>query len=353
MQTSQIPTTNHYETAYEQFEGSTLFHRLEEKYRVKPFYIRYKALRQTAIMSSYGVNIFSMATAFTSVFVFLNTLLQNSVVSCVLCVAFLAVLELFKRLTIPDFFKNILQFRKINWLKGLFVLLLMGISISLSYFGAKESIILFTPEVVLEDVESAKSNPQKRIATLENRLSDIRKTQSWQGKLTPKGQKSYNRVTEQIAQIEGDLLENANRLNRKNDELIVKHSEKTSTNAYIFGIMTLIFDFSLLFLLGFSEYYDYRSLAEFTNRKSQQGTSVKQDFPTDNSNVFSSSNAVATTNNGIDERILGLAIKNAKANLAAYDAKIRNNEGNEDTNNKGREKWWSELQQLEARLQLT
>lgn len=352
MDNLQIPTTNQYETAYEQFVDASLFERLQDKYRVKPFYLRYKSLRQVALMSSYGVNVFSAATAFTCVFVFLNTLLQNSVIAGLLTIGFLTVLELFKRLMIPDFVKNILQFRRVNWLKGLAIVLLMLFSVTLSYFGARESVTLFTPKVTLTDVESPKQDTKSRIATLENRLTDIRKTQSWRGKLTPKGQKSYNRVTEQIAQIESDMLQNTNRIIAQNDELLVKHADKTNINAHIFGLLTLILDFSLILLLAFSEYYDYRSLAEFikTQTTNKDNTSAKNGST--NNLVFERSNVVATENNSIDERIIELAIKNAKANLSAYDAKIRNGEGNSDTNQKGRERWVSELQQLEARLQV-
>ena len=353
MENLQIPTTNQYEDAYEQFVDDSLFERLQDKYRVKPFYLRYKSLRQVTLMSSYGVNVFSAATAFTCVFVFLNTLLQNNVVAGLLAIGFLAVLELFKRLMIPDFVKNILQFRKVNWLKGFIIVLLMLFSVTLSYFGARESVALFTPKVELTDVESTKEDAKSRIAMLETRLNDIRKTQSWRGKLTPKGQKSYNRVTEQIAQIESDMLQNTNRIIGKNDELLVKHTESTNVNAHVFGVLTLILDFSLILLLAFSEYYDYRSLAEFIKLKTTDKHDTNPQNDATNSNIFGNKiNAIATNNSSIDGRIIELAIKNAKANLSAYDAKIRNGEGNSDTNQKGRERWVSELQQLEARLQV-
>jgi hypothetical protein len=354
MENFQIPTENQYQNAYEDFLDTTLFSRLQEKFVVKPFYLRYKLLRSVILTASYGINFFSAATAFTCVFVFANTLLQNSLLSGVFGASFLVLLEMFKRLMIPEFCKNILQFRQINWLKAVVIVLLMSISVALSYFGAKDSILLFTPKVELTNVEDAKKDHKKRIITLEKRLGEIRKTQSWQGTLTPKGQKAYNSVTEQASKIEADMLQNANRITLKNDELSVKHNEKTFNNASVFSVFTLFLDLSLIGLLFFCEYYDYRSFVEFA----QKGTPVKQvagnaktnNVITDNNNAFSLYNGVATQNGVIDDSILELAIKKAKANIAAYDAKIRNNEGNEDTNTRGREKWWNELQQLESKL---
>jgi hypothetical protein len=350
MENFQIPTENQYQNAYEDFLDTTLFSRLKEKFVVKPFYLRYKPLRSVMLIASYGINFFSAATAFTCVFVFANTLLQNSVMAGVFSVVFLGILEMFKRLLIPDFCKNILQFRQVNWLKGVVIVLLMCISVALSYFGAKDSVLLFTPKVELTNVEDVTKDHKSRIATLEKRLVEIRKTQSWHGTLTPKGQKAYNRVTEQVAQIESDLLQNANRITSQNDELSVKHDEKTFNSASVFSILTLFLDLSLIGLLFFCEYYDYRSFVEFAQKSAAVKQSDNSNNDTNDKGIFERSNSVATENNGIDERIISLAIKNAKANLAAYDAKIRNNEGNGDTNIRGREKWWNELQQLESKL---
>ena len=352
MEKSQIPTENQYQNAYEDFLDTTLFSRLQEKFVVKPFYLRYKLLRSVMLMASYGINFFSAATAFTCVFVFANTMLQNNVISGVFTVLFLGVLEMFKRLLIPDFCKNILQFRQLNWLKGAVIVLLMCISVALSYFGAKDSVLLFTPKVELTNVQDATKDHKNRIATLEKRLSEIRQTQNWHGTLTPKGQKAYNSVSEQVRAIELDMLQNANRLSSKNDEMSVKHTEKTFNNASVFSVFTLFLDLSLIGLLFFCEYYDYRSFVEFA----QKSLSVKQanDSNEDNNGkgVFGGSNSVATTNNGIDKRVLELAIKNAKANFQAYDAKMRNGEGNSETNEKGKLRWAGELEQLEARLQV-
>lgn len=267
---------------------------------------------------------------------------SNNVLSSIVAGSILIVLEIFKRLTIPDFVKNILQYKRVNWLKGCTIVLLMSVSITLSYFGARESVKLFTPDVILTNVDTSNQDYKARIMILEKRLNDIERTHTWQGKLTPKGQKSYNRITEQIAEIESNMLQNANRITNKNDEVVVKHTENTNTNAFVFSMITFVLDFSLLFLLAFCEYYDYRSLAEFSNfpiQTAHQGS------------ICERSNVVATENSA-EKRVFELAYKNAKANLQAYEAKLRNGEGNEVTNLKGRDRWTQELKELAEKLKL-
>ncbi len=368
MENLAIKTTNEFQEAHDEFLNSTLHQRLAQKFRVEPFYKRYRKLKNVLSVSSYGLNFFSAATAFTCVFVFLNTLLQNNLIAGLFSIGFLAVVEILKRLTIPDFFKNYLQFGKINVLKIVFIMGLTATSVGLSYLGAKDSVKMFTPSVQLLSVDSVKSSYTSRIADLEERLKDVKKTQSWRGKLTAAGQKTYNQISAQIASIEDDMLKNTNRVTDRNEDLQVKHSSKTEINAHFFGLFTLGLDLSLIIFLFFVEYYDYRSLTEFsqtTNPQYNDRNAIENITETSNTGIVAtnmakevhdieiSDNAVATDLNGADEGVLRLAIKNAKANLAAYEAKLRNREGNEDTIRRGIERWKNTLVELESRFQFS
>ena len=359
MKNSTVETKNVFQEAHSEFLNSTLHQRLTQKFKVEPFYKRYRTLKNVLSVSSYGLNLFSAATAFTCVFVFINTLLQNTLLASLFSTGFLTLLEILKRLTIPDFIKNYLQFGKINALKIIFIIGLTATSVVLSYIGAKDSVTIFTPSVQLLNVDSVKGSYTPRITALENRLKEIKNTQSWRGKLTPSGQKTYNQVFAQIATIEDDMLKNVNRITDKNDGLQVNHDSKTSVNAHYFGLFTLGLDLLLIAFLFFGEYYDYRSLTEFTQKLPPQYKTAKEDVATSSQNAENvatdlvldsefSDNAVATDLNGSDEGILRLAIKNAKANLAAYEAKLRNREGNEDTVQRGIERWKNKLVELES-----
>jgi hypothetical protein len=360
MKNLTIETKNVFQEAHSEFLNSTLHQRLEQKFKVEPFYKRYWTLKNVLSVSSYGLNLFSAATAFTCVFVFINTLLQNTVLGSFFSVGFLTLLEILKRLTIPDFIKNYLQFGRINALKIIFILGLTATSVALSYLGAKDSVEIFTPSVQLLSIDSVKGSYTPRITALENRLKEIKKTQSWRGKLTPAGQKTYNQVSAQIAVLEDDMLKNTNRITDKNDGLQSSHDSKTAVNAHHFGLFTLGLDLLLIAFLFFGEYYDYRSLTEFTQKSTPQYEDNKtSDVATSNAEIENvatdlvlepefSDNAVATDLNSSDEGVLRLAIKNAKANLAAYEAKLRNREGNSDTVQRGIERWTNKVIELES-----
>jgi hypothetical protein len=342
--------------AHNRFAASTESQRLQEKFEVKPYWERNRLLRNVAALSSYGLNLFSAATAFTCVYVFLNTLFKNDVLAGSFALAFLLIIETFKRLTIPQIFKNFFQFKKVNFWRLGFMVCLVAISVLLSYLGAKDTVKMFTPSVQLTDVNGVKQPFNDRIKALESRLSEIRETQSWRGKLTPQGQKSYNQVTNQIAEVESEMLQNSRKTVAKNDETTRQHTNKTSVNAHYFGLFTLVLDLSLIGFLFYCEYYDYRSFTEFaqltTKAPPQYATEKQSSKPTSNEGndvatpeVFQD---VATSSNGIDEGVLKLAIKNARANLAAYEAKLRNNDGNEDTNLRGIDRWKQKLSELEG-----
>jgi uncharacterized protein YukE len=320
MKNLSIKTRNDYADAFERFQNSALFERLDDKFQVKPFFERYRTMRLVALISSYGINLFSAATAFTCVFVFLQTMLQNSLLAASFAIAFLTGVEMFKRLTIPHFFKNLLQFGKVNFVKLAFIVGLTAVSVTLSYLGAKDTVQLFTPSVSLTDVDSIRTPYQQRITTLEGRLKEVKKAQSWKGKLTAEGQKTYNQISAQIATLENDMLQNASQTTAKNDEKAMQHSRKTSVNAHYFGLFTLLLDVSLLGLLYFVELYDFRSFTEFARLNNQSHATIPMiddDLPDDVNDSYDET-AVATRSHAFGGDFLQLAMKKARANISAY-----------------------------------
>lgn len=356
--TLSIKPSNEYQIAYQQFLDTRLAQRLQDKFSVKPFHIRYGLLKTLAKGTSYGLHVFGVATAFSSVFLFLNPLLQSGLLSGVFTTVFLLSLEAFKRLMIPDFCKNALQFRRVNWLKLTVIAALTTLSIALSYSSATATTELLTPSVFLTNIDSVKQQYQTRIATLENRLTDINQSQSRRGRLTTEGQASYKILTEQIALIESEMMQNVRSLSEGNTAKSRQLVRKTAANAHYFGLLTLALDLSLIGLLFFIEYYDFRSFTEFTQIKSevppqyprQKQASERAESDNEAAATSAQINNVATGSNGLDESILKLAIKSAKSNLMAYEAKLRNTDGNAETNQKGIERWQSKLTELESML---
>jgi hypothetical protein len=349
-------TSNEFKSYFEQFKTTTLAQRLTDKYRVRPFFERYKSLCRTMQIATYALNLFSVATAFMCVFAFLNIILPNALLSIVFSASFLVGIEHFKRLTIPNTFKAYFQFKEFNYLKIAFIVSLMLTSCFLSYTGAGDAVQQFTPKVTLIDTENMKNPYQSRIKNLEKQLKEVKRSQSWQGVLTPQGQKTYNAIQNQVNNLENQMFSEVNTATTKNDVSTNEHNTKTGAKAYYFSLFALILDLLLIGFFFFIEYYDYRSYTEFatlekdfandvTNQTPPPNVVATNDPVTENVPIFS----VATANNGfsLNSNTIELAIKKAKANIAAFKAKIRNDDGNRDTNEKGIERWELELSNLE------
>ena len=147
-----FPTTDTFSEAFESFQASGLFDRLQKKYQLKPYFEKYKAHRQVVFASSFFLNLFFIGTAFTCVFVVLKVVLPADLLAVVFSLVFLVLLEALKRLTIPGLFKTFLQFRKLNVIQAVVIIVLTAASVFLSYNGAKDVIHLLTPSVHLTDI---------------------------------------------------------------------------------------------------------------------------------------------------------------------------------------------------------
>ena len=58
MENLTIKTTNEFQDAHHEFLDSTLHQRLAKKFKVEPFYKRYRTLKNVLHVSSYGLNLF-------------------------------------------------------------------------------------------------------------------------------------------------------------------------------------------------------------------------------------------------------------------------------------------------------
>jgi hypothetical protein len=353
MEKLKFHTENVYENTYKGFLNNVLFDRLNQKFAIKPFFERYASLRKLAVIGSYVIHAFSVATAFVFVFSFLQTLLQNGLLAIIFTFMLLSGIEAFKRFLLPDAFKNYFQFNRIDSLRTIVIAGLIFISISLSFFGAKDAVQIFSPSVQLTSLDSVRLPYQQRINTLEKRLTEVKRSQSWKGKLTPQGQKAYTQLSAQIANVENQMLQQENRGTQQNDLLLTQHSTSTQSHSYWFGLFTLFFDLSLIGLLWFIEYYDYRSFCEFAQvakvNPNVDKTVATVNQPSEQVNL--TDNSAITENSDLNNDYLILAYKKAKANVAAFESKIRSGIGKPETNQKGLEKWQNRLIELEYSLQ--
>jgi hypothetical protein len=357
MQKLSFKTSSEFSESYEAFKNSHLAQELTEYFRVKPFFEQYATLRHVVHYTTLFIHFFAIATSFIGVYMFLLAMVKNALLTSALTLLFLTLIEAIKRLTIPKAIKEFLQFRKFRIMLVVVSLALTTLSMTLSYYGASDTVLIFTPAAKLTDVEPTKGEAKERIKELNRQRQEIKRSMSWKGTLTPQGAKAYNSVTAQIGKLEGNMIENVNRITAANDQTTNNHKEATTVRSAYFAVFTLCFDLLLLVAFFFLEYYNYRSFTEFAEH--QAAASGEQ--PTKDSDPTAAVATVATkektpvatvaTDNfgfSLNTNALQLAIKQAKGNIAAYHAKVKKGEGRPESNAAGLEKWNKELQELEA-----
>ena len=124
-----------FEDSYKEFQESSLYNRLNDKFKPIPYYKKYRPLRWIALLSSYLFNVFSGLTSSLLVYYFANELTGNWMIATFITLAFIVILETSKRKTSSIFFKDVIQYRKVNMLLLLFGLLLAVMSIYCFYFN--------------------------------------------------------------------------------------------------------------------------------------------------------------------------------------------------------------------------
>ena len=261
-----LRTSDDFAAAFNQFQASGTFERLQEKFRLKPYVERNKTLRAVTIGSSYFLNVFSVSTAFFCVFAFLQIIVPAFLAGC-LAFTGLAGLEALKRLTIPGFFQRFFQFRTVAAGSLTAIVLLVALSVVLSYKGAADAVLALTKAPDLIDVEAVRSPYVERIATLEAQKADLKKTSTYQGVYTSKGAKALEGYNTRLAALEAELSEKVGKAEGTNATLQADHIATTGVKAEYFAMAALILDLLLILALAWSEYYDYRSLAEFSKGK--------------------------------------------------------------------------------------
>jgi hypothetical protein len=285
-----IPQTDHFSESFRKFQDSRQFKRLQDKYKVRPFFERQRPLKVISDIGGYVLGVFSAATAFLFVWGFVQDLLSFKVLSAVFAVAFLVGLEALKRLTLPGVFKTFFQFRKIAAGQIAFAVFLSVASIASSYFGAKQAVKMLTPEVQLVSLEDVRKPYEERLRTLQADKADAMK-QTWKGKQTVQAAKRLNTIQNQEAEVQAAMLRAVQGAQTENSMEQQAHTADTHVNAEAFAGVTLVFELLMVLCLWYAELYDFRSLAEFAAHTRQTEGSGSP-HPTPNTEPHTKPNAL-------------------------------------------------------------
>ena len=186
-------TQSEFDQSFEQLQNNVGFQRLNDKFKVKPFYLKYKGVKMFFSAFSYFIQIITVTVSFVCVAAML-TPLMNIYLAYAITVLSLIGIELLKRLTFKPTVKEFLQFHKVALFSLFLSLSMLSVSLWLTWNGGKETVFLLSDAPELLNVDSLTGYEKTRIKELTGQLSEIKRTQSWKGVLTPKGQTSYNRV---------------------------------------------------------------------------------------------------------------------------------------------------------------
>ena len=254
-----------YSDAYKQqvanFNESKIKQRLESKFEVKPYYLANKNLYYFSKFCSYAFNFLSICTSFTFVVSLLSGI--SFTISVALALIVLCVVEALKQFLIPDIAKNYLQFDKLMKIRIFVSILLICFSALCSYKGANLAVQMQTevPEVINQD--SIKNAYTAKIEALEAKQTGLSAIK-YKGTTTRTAQRSIEKIQIQINSLTGLLQSELNQATNYNQTILTEHRAKTDVNGLYFALLALIFDLGLILSLLYSEYYDYRSICDFT-----------------------------------------------------------------------------------------
>lgn len=254
-----------YADAYKQqladFNESKLKARLTAKFDVKPYYLANRKLYYFSKICSYAFNFLSVCTSFTFVFSLLSGV--SFILSVGLALVVLVLIEALKQFLIPDIAKSYFQFDRLTPIRIGFAIGLIGISALCSYKGANLAIESQTDKPVLINQDSIKTAYTAKIEALEAKQGELQKIK-YRGTTTRTAQRSIEQIQKQINTITRLHQSELEQTIIKNQDIQTHHQSKTGDNSLYFALLALIFDLGLLCSLIYVEYYDYRSLCDFT-----------------------------------------------------------------------------------------
>ena len=266
-----FPTTNPHSEKFSQFENTRLMDRLEKKFTPKPYWKNYALLRGVVFVSSYLFNVLSAATAAALVFFTLRALVGSDLLAGTITAAALVALELVKRETGQRFFHDLLQFRKMSpGLAGV-VVLMMGLSTTASYFGAKRAVTEFSqpPATIRADTLTAPLLAQ--VTAADKQISAAAQMKK-KGVVTASAQRTIERLSRQKETALGEISRIQQRTDNRNDNAETKHEQDTKINANGFAAITLTSELLLLLCLWYLQFYDYRSFVEYCEKGTDTAT---------------------------------------------------------------------------------
>ena len=235
---------------------------LAEKYANKPYHVRWLVLYYITKAFSFLFNIGSAIGAFALGYYFTFRLTNEHVSACIFGSVSVAMWEVLKRYTIGEMYKDYFADNRLDYKLVTFVILIVGGSISASYFGAKSAIPDIMEGPQLESYESKTLALRTSLAEQKKRLADFNKDKSnynAQGEMYyDLARKTRPEMVRKISDLELKLASAEQKTNQTNETKGIAHAVYVSDNASHYALAVALFDILLLLCFFFTENYDYK-----------------------------------------------------------------------------------------------
>jgi hypothetical protein len=257
-------------------------------------------------------------------------------------------------------------------------LLLAALSVSSSYFGAKQLVNQFTPPPALEDATAAAAPIRDQLATIDRQIEKHLSNKNDRGEVYIRSQRAAERLTKQKETLLAQWVKVEDRTATKNETTAAAHLQQTTLNAKHFAAVTLLLELLFLLCSFYLEYFDFRSFIEFAGRghiSNDDNVSFAYTRPDSQSQRLNPPivnttpdgktangktpeiapngkplNGHAVHINTTSKDAIQKAIKHVKGRIASAAHRLRNGIGQPETSRRNIEHHTSELRELEAML---
>lgn len=267
---------NIFAEAFQQFDEEEFFSKLHHKVKNKPYYERYVGFKNTINILSY---IFSIASAITSAYAVYwlaswagASIWLSVAIGCVI----LVFMEQIKRKASEEtwqvyFFEGKLP---LGWL--LLSLLLFGIGVFASSFGAKEGTKEFAPLAKLITSDTTANLYRERVTALEKENQRLARQKNEKGEIFWPAQRQMAKNREVIAKYEARALDRDEKTEGKNENLQTEHDNNVAFASRVLMLVQIFMELCFEGCIAYVWYFYFRAYVE---RKRLQGIADEEETP--------------------------------------------------------------------------
>ena len=288
MEKIEISTTNVFEERAKEFANTKLAQRLQEKYKAKPYEERRKVLYWLSIAGSWLCNAVAVVASASFVFGFVYSLIAKveaipypTAIASFAALCVLVFIEVLKRVTVPEFFKDVFQygFKGSYYTRLVAIVALVSVSTYFSYRGGHEFVeIVLNEPAYQEPTEKTAQEIQERY---KGKITDAKKTSEtyrnsklWRGRLSDKDAREYKKLVDNVAALEREenaeiqAMENDNREARKiaradYEATKLEYKARLKKRGSGFAGFSIFGELLFILFVWFMERYDYKTATQY------------------------------------------------------------------------------------------